>query len=331
MKRRDFSALLGGAALAPLALSRAASAQQGATPVIGYLHSLSAVRNAHVAAAFRRGLNDAGFVEGQSVQVEYRWAEGQVDRLPAMAADLVRRPVNLIAAAGGTPPVLAAMASTTSIPIVFMGADADPVRSGIVASLARPGGNVTGLSLLGSVLGAKRLAILRELVPSATVIAMLVNPRNRNAEPDAAEIAAAVQASGQRLVVLHASEAGQLSAAFDTLVREKADALVLTSDGIFTNERLQIIALAERHRIPTIYQFREFAQSGGLISYGTSLSEASRQLGVYAGRILKGAKPADLPVLQPTTFELVINLKTAKAQGIEIPSKLLFTADEVIE
>jgi putative ABC transport system substrate-binding protein len=331
MRRRDFIALMGGAAAAPLALPRGTRAQQAATPVIGYLHLLSAVRNAHVATAFRRGLNDAGFVEGQTVQIEYRWADGQVDRLPAMAADLVGRRVNIIAASGGTPPALAAKAATTSIPIVFMGADADPVRSGIVASLARPGGNVTGMSLLGSALGAKRLAILRELVPRATVIAMLVNPRNRNAEPDAAEIAVAVQAAGQQLVTLHASAAGELGAAFDTLVREKAGGLVLTSDGIFTNERLQIVALAERHRVPTIYHFREFAQSGGLISYGTSLAEASRQLGVYAGRILKGAKPADLPVLQPTTFELVINLRTAKALGIEIPSKLLFTADEVIE
>ncbi len=327
MRRRTVLGLLAGVAAGPFP----ASAQQGSVPVVGYLHSLSPVRNAHIAAAFRRGLNDAGFVEGQSVQIEYRWAEGQVDRLPAMAADLVRRQVSVIAAAGGSPPVLAAKAATTSIPIVFMSADSDPVRSGIVASLARPGGNVTGMSLLGSALGAKRLAILQELVPRATAVAILVNPNNRNAEPDTAEIAAAVRAAGQRLVILHARAADEMAAAFDTLVHEKAEALVLTSDGIFTDERLRIVSLAERHRIPTIYQFREFAQSGGLVSYGTSLAETSRQLGVYAGRILKGAKPADLPVLQPTTFELVINLRTAKAQGIEIPSKLLFTADEVIE
>jgi putative ABC transport system substrate-binding protein len=300
-------------------------------PVIGYLHSLSPVQGAHVASAFRRGLNDAGFVEDQNVKIEYRWAEGQVERLPAMAVDLVRRQVNVIAASGGSPPVLAAKAATASIPIVFMTSDADPVRSGIVASLARPGGNVTGMSLLGSALGAKRLAILREIVPRAAVIAVLVNPRNRNAEPDTAEITAAVHAAGQRLVILHARAAGELEAAFDTLVREKAEALVLTSDGIFTDARIQIVALAERHRVPTIYHFREFAQSGGLISYGTSLVETSRQLGVYAGRILKGAKPSELPVLQPTTFELVINLKTAKALGLTVPLTLQAAADEVIE
>ena len=331
MRRREFMALIGAAAAAPVSWPLAASAQQGAMPVVGYLHSLSPVRNAHIAAAFRRGLSDGGFVEGQNVQIEYRWAEGQVDRLPAMALDLVRRQVNVIAASGGSPPVLAAKQATTSIPIAFMSADSDPVRSGIVESLARPGGNVTGMSLLGSALGGKRLAILLELLPAAKTIAVLINPRNRNAEPDAAEIAAAVRAGGQKLVVLHASAAGELNAAFATLASQNAEGLVLTSDGIFTDARPEIVALAERHRVPTIYHFREFVQSGGLISYGTSLAETSRQLGVYVARILKGAKPADLPVLQPTTFELVINLRTAKTLGLAIPSKLLFTADEVIE
>ena len=327
MKRREFITLLGGAAVAwPLT----ARAQQPAMPVVGFLTALSEAGNAQFVAAFNRGLNETGFVDGRNVKIEYRYSEGHYDRLPALAQELVRREVNVIATSGGSPSARAAHAATTTIPIVFTMGDIDPVQAGLVASLSRPGGNMTGLSLLGGALGAKRLEILHEIVPNADVIAVLAT-NNRSADPYLDELQAAARTLGRRLVVLRVADTNGFDGAFQTLVEQRAGALIVTADVIFTNGRKELTALAARHRVPAIYQWPDFVTSGGLISYGTSIIDAYRQVGLYVGRILKGEKPADLPVLQPTKFDLVINLKTAKALGLKIPDKLLFTADEVIE
>jgi putative ABC transport system substrate-binding protein len=324
MRRREFIALLGGAATAwPLT----ARAQQGAMPVIGYLHTASPGPFAPFLSAFRHGLREASYVEGQNVTIEYRWAEGRLDRLPAMATELVGRPVSLIVAQGGAPAPLAAKAATDSIPIVFsMGGD--PVKEGIVASLSRPGGNITGISVLTTLLAAKRLEIMREVVPKADVIAMLFNPTNIEYLRDSQE---AARALGLQVHVLNASSAGDFEPAFATIARLGIGALVGGADSYFHSQRDRIVALARRHAVPAIYEWREFADAGGLMSYGTNLAESYRLVGSYAGRILKGAKPADLPVMQATAVEFVVNLKTAKALGLTIPLPLLGRADEVIE
>ena len=324
-RRREFITLLGGTAASwPLA----ARAQQPAMPVIGFLNSSSADDlTARLLRAFHQGLSETGFVEGKNVAIEYRWADGQNDRLPALAADLVRRQVTVIAATG--PAVLPAKAATTIIPIVFSGGF-DPVGMGLVASLNRPGGNLTGVTTLGGELGPKRLELLHELVPAASNIALLVNPIGPNAESDSKTMPAAARTLGLQLQVLNASTERELDIVFATLVERRAGALVIGPDAFFSNHAEQLAALALRHAVPTIYQF-EFAAAGGLMSYGSSPADSLRLLGVYAGRILKGEKPADLPVQQATKVELIINLKTAKALGITVPQLLLGRADEVIE
>jgi putative ABC transport system substrate-binding protein len=326
MRRREFITLLGGAAAWPIA----ARAQQPAMPVIGFLNGQSPGGWAPLVAAFRRGLNAAGYIEGQNVVVQYRWAEGQPDRLPALAADLVQRQVSVIVATGGNNPGIAAKAATASIPIVFMSND-DPRKHGLVASLNRPGGNVTGVSWFSAELGSKRLALLHELVPGARVVALLVNPNNAEAARQPAELQEAARSIGLRLVILNATAAGDIDTAFATMVQDGVGALVVAGDSFLLNRREQIIALAARHAVPTIYVNREMIGDGGLMSYGNSLADAYRRAGLHTARILKGENPADLPVDQATKFELVINLKTARTLGLTVPPSLLSVADEVIE
>jgi putative ABC transport system substrate-binding protein len=326
MIRREFIALVGAAAVVwPLA----ARAQQKAMPVIGFLGSIGPIPPQM--DAFHQGLGETGYVEGQNVTVEYRWAGGSYDRLPALAADLVGRKVDLIVATGGDVSALTAKSATSTIPIVFTSIARDPVELGLVASLARPGGNVTGFSGLIIELSPKRVELLSELVPQARVIALLVNPSNPSTERAVRDVQEAARAKGVQLQVLKAGSESEIDAAFASLVQLHAAALVVAGDAFFASRRDQLAALASRHAVPAIYPLRQFAVAGGLISYGPSLIVIWRQAGIYAGRILNGAKPADLPVQQPTTFELVINLNTAKALGLTVPQLLLATADEVIE
>ena len=327
MQRRDFITLLSGAAVAwPLAVH----AQQPALPVVGFVRDGSADGNARNVAAFRKGLNETGYVEGQSVTVEYHWLGGQYDRLPALLADLVRRQVAVIATPGAVP-TRAAKAATATIPIVF-GVGDDPVKLGLVASLARPGGNATGINFFVNEVIAKRLRLLHELVPKAVRIAVLVNPGNvAVAEATVREVQKAAPTMGLQIQILNATTIAEIDAAFATIARERLDALFVAPDGFFVNRRVQLATLTARDRIPAAYSVRDPVEVGGLMSYGTDLAEMYRQVGVYAGSILKGAKPADLPVLQSTKFEFVINLQTARALGIEVPAGVLSVADEVIE
>jgi putative ABC transport system substrate-binding protein len=328
MKRRQFICVLGSLAVAwPLV----ARAEERAMPVIGFLNGASAAAWAPFVSAFRGGLKEAGFAEGQNVVIEYRWADGQYDRLPSLAAELVNRHVAVIAATGGTVSALAAKAATATIPIVFTSGGDDPVKYGLVASLNRPAGNATGMTLSTSVLGAKRLELIRELVPAATVIAVLLNPTSSAAEQNIKDIQMTARALSQQVEILSASIEADFDTAFATVFRRRDRALLVGADPFFNSHRDEIIALASRYGVPAIYEFREFTMAGGLMSYGPDLADAYRQVGVYAGRILKGAKPADLPVVQPTKFELVINLKTAKALGITMPTSILVRADEFIE
>jgi putative tryptophan/tyrosine transport system substrate-binding protein len=324
MKRREFITLVVGAAGGwPLA----ARAQQPAMPVVGFLSSLS--QSEHLARAFHRGLSEMGYVEGQNVAIEYRWIEDRYDTLPAMAADLVQRQVTVIGAVG-PPAVLAAKAATSTIPIVFI-TGADPVKFGFVASFNRPGGNITGVYLAFTALAEKRLELVREIVPKAALIALLVNPKSPVAEPQTRDTQAAARVIGLKLSVLNAVAESDFDKVFATLVQQSADALVVSADPLFASRAEQLVALAARHGVPTIYEFREFVEAGGPMSYGTVIRDGLYKGGIYAGRILKGAKPADLPVEQLNKLELVINLKTARALRLDIPATLLALADEVIE
>ena len=326
MRRREFISLLSSAAVTwPLV----ARAQQAATPVVGFLHYASPDTFAHIAEAVRRGLKEAGYVEGQNVMIEYRWADGHYDRLPALAAELVHRQVTVITA-GGNVAAQAAKAATAVIPIVFT-SGADPVWSGLVQSLSRPGANLTGASLVAAELAVKRLEVIRELLPQARTVAMIVNPNYPGAESEMAEVEAAGRVIGPQSQKVIAGDVPALETAFATISQMRVDAVTVGTDGFFITRREQIAALAARYAVPGIYPFPDFPVAGGLASYGASLADAYRQAGVYTGRILKGAKPADLPITQPVKFELVINLKTAKALGLTIPPAVLARADEVIE
>jgi len=326
MKRREFIALLGGTAISsPLA----AHAQQSALPVVGFLNSASADGYANLAAAFRQGLKETGYVDGQNVAIEYRWADGHYDRLPAMVADLVRRRVSVIAATS-TPANLAAKTATNTIPIVFT-AGGDPVQLGLVASLNRPGGNVTGVTVLAQELAPKRVELAHELVPTATLIGLLVNPKNPTAEALTRASQAAAATLGLQLDVLQAGTESEVDDAFATLAKKRAGALVIMGDTFFTDQHKRLATLAIRHLMPVIYEFHQFAEAGGLMGYGGSFTDSYRLAGIYTGRILKGEKPADLPVQQSTKVELIINLKTAKALGLTVPLSLLGRADELIE
>jgi putative ABC transport system substrate-binding protein len=325
MRRRDFFGAFGSAVAAWPFVARA---QQPAPPVIGFLGSATPTPRYEI--AFRQGLKSAGFIEGQSVAIEYRWAEGQYERLPALAAELVERQVAAIIATGGSAPALAAKAATTQIPIVFI-SGGDPVKVGLVASLNRPGGNVTGVSVITSAIGAKRFDLLHQLLPAASLIGVLVNQSYIESDLMLREAKEAAAATKTKILAVEASSESGIDAAFARLAQEKVSALLVANDPFFNSRREQIVALAARHAIPAMYYGRDFTIVGGLISYGADFADGYLQAGSYIGRILKGAKPADLPVLQPTKFELVINLKSAKALGLEVPPKLLFTADEVIE
>jgi ABC-type uncharacterized transport system substrate-binding protein len=325
LKRREFITLLGGAAAWPLA----ARAQQQPMLVVGVLGAGSPTVYLELLAAFRQGLKGTGYVEGENVAIETSWAEGQFDRLPQLAANLVQRRVAVMVTTGVTS-TRAAKAASSTIPLVFLSQD-DPVKLGFVASFNRPGGNATGMSLLTGALMGKRLELVRQLMPGSAPVAYLTNPSTRESEPYLMDAQAAARAIGQQIIVLNASRENEIDTAFSTLVQQRVGALIVSTDGYFYSRRDQIVALSARHRVPTIYDRREFAVAGGLVSYGTHVVDAYRQIGIYAGRILKGEKPADLPVVQPTKFELVINLKTAKALGLEVPPTLLALADEVIE
>ena len=326
MRRREFITLLGGAAAWPLA----ARAQQPTMAVVGYLANATPVGFAHFVTAFRNGLGEVGYIEGKNVAIEYRWTDGQPDRLAGLAAELVGRRVAVIMATGGVAPTRAAKAATTTIPIVFTGGE-DPVSAGLVASLNQPGGNATGVINIATELTAKRLALLCALVPAAAKIAVLQNPASLRAAEQVREIEQAARAIGQEIHVVNASSEQEFDAAFADIVQQRAGALFISDDPLFTSLRARLVALTAQYALPASYSFRDFPLAGGLMSYGANLLDVHRQAGVYVGRILKGEKPADLPVLQPTKFDLVLNLKTSKALGLEIPAKILALADEVIE
>jgi putative tryptophan/tyrosine transport system substrate-binding protein len=327
VKRRGFITLLGGAAAAwPLA----ARAQQPAMPVVGFLNSGARQTRAHLTAALRQGLGELGYVEGLNVAIEDRWAEGQYDRLPALASELVRRQVAVIVTGFGVDAPRAAKAATSTIPIVFAVGE-DPVEAGLVATFSRPGGNATGVSYFTLAMGGKRLGLLRELLPGAPRIAVLVNPNATPGTTALKEVQASASAIGQQIDVFRASTSREIDSAFAALVQKQDSAVLIIPDALLFDRRVQLVTLAARHAIPAVYSSREYAEAGGLMSYGTDLANVLRQVGVYAGRILKGAKPAELPVVQPTKFELVINLQTAKLIGLEVPPTLLARADEVIE
>jgi putative ABC transport system substrate-binding protein len=329
MRRRELITLLGGAAASSLLWPLAARAQQPAMPVIGFIRASTAAGSAHLLAALHRGLSELGFVEGRNLTIEYRWAEGQSARLPALAADLVSRRVAVIVASASEASI-AAKAATSTIPIVFVTA-ADPVASGLVASLNRPGGNATGVSYLTSALGAKRLELVHQVAPAAKSVAVLMNPSNPTSAPFMRDVQAGAQVLGLQILVTTVTNGDDLESVFAHLAEQRPGALIMSADPRFTARAAQIAALAARHALPVIYTTREFAEAGGLMSWGTSLTEQYRLAGAYAGRILKGAKPADLPVLLPDKYELTINLKAAKALGLDMPAKLLALADEVIE
>jgi putative ABC transport system substrate-binding protein len=329
MRRRELITLLGAAAASSVSWPPAARAQQPPIPLIGFLHVASPGAFAHLLAGFRQGLKDAGIVEGQNATIEYRWAEGRYERLPALAAELVRQRVAVLVAVGGEDSALAAKAATTTIPTVFLVAR-DPVITGLVASLSRPGGNATGVNLYGAELSTKRLGLLHDLVPTASVIGLLLNPGYLTAEAEVREVEAAARKIGCQILLLKAGNDSEIDAAFAGM-RARIGGLLVGTDPFFNSRRQHIVALAAREAVPVMFDQREFAAAGGLISYGTSLTDAYRQVGVYAARLLKGEKPSELPVLQPTKFELVINLKTARMLGLTLPDKLLVAADEVIE
>jgi putative ABC transport system substrate-binding protein len=327
VNRREFITLIGGAAAWPLA----ARAQQAGMPVIAFIDATSAVASARWTAAFRKGLNETGYTEGRNVAVEYHWLEGRYDRLPALLAELVGRRVAVIATPGSTPAALAAKAATTTIPIVF-GVGEDPVKLGLVANLARPGGNATGVNFFVSEVVRKRLGLLRDLIPRAVRIAAMINPGNAaTAEATLREVQKAADALGLQIHVVNASTSDEINAAFATISHERAEALFLGPDAFFNSRRVQLVTLSARDRIPTVYGTRDYVEVGGLMSYGTNITDSFSQAGVYVGKILNGTKPAELPVIQSTKFEFVINLQTAKALSLDVPSGLLLAADEVIE